>query len=159
MGNTLGMTGVGLGMTATLGSMHFTPGFALETAALLGTGSALGYGIASRVGPTSLPQTVAAFHSLVGLAAVGTAVGDWSAVSYTYLVCSRVAHGYACSTANHLHYTSPNSSKSTSSVTTSPHHHHHHHVEVLRRPQRPEHGWCALYGHRARHRHRLGSVG
>ena len=29
------------------------------------------------MGPAELPQTVAAFHSLVGLAAAGTAVGDY----------------------------------------------------------------------------------
>ncbi|CAN0551003.1 unnamed protein product, partial [Ectocarpus sp. 8 AP-2014] len=34
--------------------------------------------VAKRVGPSELPQTVAAFHSLVGLAACGTAVGDYA---------------------------------------------------------------------------------
>lgn len=29
------------------------------------------------MGPAELPQTVAAFHSLVGLAAAGTAIGDY----------------------------------------------------------------------------------
>lgn len=29
------------------------------------------------MGPAELPQTVAAFHSLVGLAAMGTAVGEY----------------------------------------------------------------------------------
>merc|ERR1719247_1301749 len=43
----------------------------------LGVGAAAGYYIADRVEGTSLPQAVAAFHSLVGFAAVGTAVGDY----------------------------------------------------------------------------------
>ena len=39
-------------------------------------GGALGLGVASKVGPTELPQTVAAFHSLVGVAAAATSLGD-----------------------------------------------------------------------------------
>jgi H+-translocating NAD(P) transhydrogenase len=34
-------------------------------AGLMGAGGALGYAVAQKVGPTELPQTVAAFHSLV----------------------------------------------------------------------------------------------
>ena len=42
-----------------------------------GAGGALGYAISQKIGPTELPQAVAAFHSLVGLAATATAVGDY----------------------------------------------------------------------------------
>jgi NAD(P) transhydrogenase len=43
----------------------------------MGAGAAAGQYIGNRVRPTSLPQTVAAFHSLVGLAASAAAVGDY----------------------------------------------------------------------------------
>jgi H+-translocating NAD(P) transhydrogenase len=79
MGNVLGMSGVALGITSVLGSMTMTPTVGMQVAALMGTGGAVGYRIAKQVGPTELPQLVAAFHSLVGLAAVGTAVGDYAA--------------------------------------------------------------------------------
>jgi NAD(P) transhydrogenase len=44
---------------------------------LAGLGSSIGAVLASGVGPTELPQTVAAFHSLVGLAAMAGAAGEY----------------------------------------------------------------------------------
>jgi len=42
-----------------------------------GLGAAVGTAVASQVGPTELPQTVAAFHSLVGIAAMAGAAGEY----------------------------------------------------------------------------------
>ncbi len=79
LGNVMGMSGVGLGLLATLGSVHAPAPVLAGALALLGGGALVGKKIADKVGPTELPQTVAAFHSLVGVAALGTAVGegDW----------------------------------------------------------------------------------
>ena len=44
----------------------------------MGVGGIAGKYIGDRVEPTSLPQTVAAFHSLVGIAASAAAVGDYA---------------------------------------------------------------------------------
>ena len=79
-GNILGMAGVGFGLAATTADMSLAGAnaAAFEQVGLLGgAGSAIGAVLASGVGPTELPQTVAAFHSLVGIAAMAGAAGEY----------------------------------------------------------------------------------
>merc|ERR1711939_638356 len=64
-----------MGIQASPGDL----GGVLSLGALLAAGGAGGYVVAGGVGPAELPQTVAAFHSLVGIAAVATAVGEFLA--------------------------------------------------------------------------------
>ena len=75
LGLVSGQCGVLFGLAATIGSLDWPMSNYIQLAGVLGGGGGLGYLIAQRVSPTSLPQTVAAFHSLVGLAAVFTGVG------------------------------------------------------------------------------------
>lgn len=79
-GNFLGTTGIGLGLAATAAEMS-TGGAGIvafeQVGALGGAGAAIGAVLGSKVGPTELPQTVAAFHSLVGLAAMAGAAGEY----------------------------------------------------------------------------------
>ncbi|CAM9675675.1 unnamed protein product, partial [Phaeothamnion confervicola] len=81
-GSVLGVAGIGLGLAATAGGMASAgaePAVFAQAAGLLGVGGAAGLAVASRVGPAELPQTVAAFHSLVGLAATATAAAEFLA--------------------------------------------------------------------------------
>merc|ERR1719223_2202636 len=45
--------------------------------ALIGGGSVVGLGVGKAVSPMALPQTVAAFHALVGAAAVATCLSSY----------------------------------------------------------------------------------
>ena len=82
-GNVAGMAGVSLAIVATfakaLQAAHGDPDAILGLGALMAAGGAGGWVVAGGVGPAELPQTVAAFHSLVGVAAVATALGEFVA--------------------------------------------------------------------------------
>ncbi|MBV9813445.1 MAG: NAD(P)(+) transhydrogenase (Re/Si-specific) subunit beta, partial [Acetobacteraceae bacterium] len=69
-GNVLGMCGMAIAIAATLarGGMSGT-GYVLIVLGIA-IGGSIGVTIARRIQMTALPQLVAAFHSLVGLAAV-----------------------------------------------------------------------------------------
>lgn len=76
MGNMLGMLGVGTGVLASLLAAGFTPEVLTQFGFLAGLGTLAGFLIGKRITPTDLPQTVAALHSVVGLAAVLTSIGS-----------------------------------------------------------------------------------
>jgi NAD(P) transhydrogenase subunit beta len=75
-GNLFGMAGMTIAIATTLAS-HPPVGFGawIMVAAGLGLGGGAGAAIARRVPMTAMPQLVAAFHSLVGMAAVLVAAG------------------------------------------------------------------------------------
>ncbi|CAK8685581.1 unnamed protein product [Clavelina lepadiformis] len=83
-GNALGIIGVSGGIAATLGSIAPTPELLAQMVAAMGVGGVVGMGIARSIAVTSLPQLVAAFHSLVGLAAVMTCIAEFM-VEYPHL--------------------------------------------------------------------------
>jgi len=77
LGNALGIIGVTSGIAATLGLLQPNPEVLAQMAATAGIGGAIGTTIAKKIEITDLPQLVAAFHSLVGMAAVLTCVATY----------------------------------------------------------------------------------
>lgn len=77
LGNALGMMGVAGGLAATIGALKPSPELLSQMSLVMATGGTIGLTIAKRIEITDLPQLVAAFHSLVGLAAVLTCVAEY----------------------------------------------------------------------------------
>jgi NAD(P) transhydrogenase len=75
-GNLLGMLGVGAGVLASLAAAGFSTETLAQFGGLAAVGGIVGALIGRRISPTDLPQTVAALHSVVGLAAVMTSIGS-----------------------------------------------------------------------------------
>ena len=75
-GNLLGILGVSSGVLASLAAVGFSPAVLAQFASVAGIGGIVGALIGRRISPTELPQTVAALHSVVGLAAVLTSIGS-----------------------------------------------------------------------------------
>ena len=76
-GNIFGMIGMGIAIVAAF-AMPKVSSYALTIIGII-VGGAIGALVAKKIEMTALPQLVAAFHSLVGLAAVLVAAGAMSA--------------------------------------------------------------------------------
>ncbi len=77
VGNSLGLIGVSSGVVTALCALNFPPALLFQAMSLLTMGGAVGTYIGKKVAVTELPQTVAAFHALVGLAAVTTSIASF----------------------------------------------------------------------------------
>ena len=75
-GNIFGILGVVSGILASLAAVGFDTETLTQFVVVAGTGALAGGLIGRRITPTGLPQTVAALHSVVGLAAVLTSIGS-----------------------------------------------------------------------------------
>ena len=82
----VGMGGVGLGLVSALATMNVNGPVYLQLAGGAAVGGLIGQQIAARVGPTQLPQAIAGFHTLVGVAATATSISEF------------LSHGTALST-------------------------------------------------------------
>merc|ERR1711990_314754 len=77
LGNALGIIGVSSGIAATLGILQPNPEVLAQMIGTAVAGAGIGTTIAKKIEITDLPQLVAAFHSLVGMAAVLTCVATY----------------------------------------------------------------------------------
>merc|ERR1719277_784431 len=76
MGCKFGIVGVAGALAATF--VKLTADLVPVVGALMAIGAVIGIIIGVKVSPIALPQTVAAFHSLVGLAAMCTSIGSFA---------------------------------------------------------------------------------
>lgn len=86
IGNALGIIGVSTGVLTALCALNFPAPLLAQALTLLSIGGIAGLVLGKKVAVTELPQTVAAFHALVGLAAVVTSLGSfWTDVDHSTL--------------------------------------------------------------------------
>ena len=78
-GNQMGMAGMALAVVATLAHGHMSGTGYLLIVLAIAIGGSVGVFVSMRIQMTALPQLVAAFHSLVGLAAVFVAAAALNA--------------------------------------------------------------------------------
>jgi NAD(P) transhydrogenase subunit beta len=90
-GNRFGMIGMAIAVIATLARHGMSDGFLIIVAGIA-IGGTIGAQVARRIQMTALPQLVAAFHSLVGLAAVFVAASALNA-----------PEAFGIGTAAHIH--------------------------------------------------------
>eukprot|EP00457_Paulinella_chromatophora_P001025 gb/GEZN01001027.1/.p1 GENE.gb/GEZN01001027.1/~~gb/GEZN01001027.1/.p1 ORF type:complete len:1044 (-),score=166.48 gb/GEZN01001027.1/:264-3140(-) len=81
----LGLGGVGMGIGTTMFAIPHNPALFCQLLGASAIGGFVGKNIADKVGPTELPQAVAGFHSLVGVAATSTAVADFMLHDFAHL--------------------------------------------------------------------------
>uniref|UniRef100_A0A672NWP4 proton-translocating NAD(P)(+) transhydrogenase n=1 Tax=Sinocyclocheilus grahami TaxID=75366 RepID=A0A672NWP4_SINGR len=91
LGNVLGMIGVAGGIVATFGALKPSPELMAQMSAAMAVGGTAGLTIAKKIQISDLPQLVAAFHSLVGLAAVLTCVAEYM-VEYPHFATDPAAN-------------------------------------------------------------------
>ena len=85
-GNTYGMVGMAIAILTTLATMQLSPMVIILVALGLGIGAVIGGTAAKKIAMTAMPQLVAAFHSLVGLAAVFVALAAFYAPEAFHIV-------------------------------------------------------------------------